>query len=74
MARSDRRELNETILLVLGCVVVGAWVIVVLVQSAFPTHVVPTEVHGIAFVVASALFGSAFVVGRKGGASGSGSE
>lgn len=70
MAASER---NETILLVLGCVVVGAWVIVVLIQAVFPTHIVPTEVHGIAFVVSSALFGSAFIVGRK-GASNAGSE
>lgn len=56
---------RETILLALGCVVVGTWVIAVLIQAAFPTHVVPTEVHGIAFVVATSLFGGAALQARK---------
>ena len=74
MDKSERRERNETILLALGCVVVGAWVIVVLVQAAFPSHVVPTEVHGICFLVATALFGTAYKVGRKNGGPDAGGE
>lgn len=50
---------RETVLLAMGCVVVCAWVVVVLVQSAFPSHEVPREVHGIAFLAATSLFGGA---------------
>lgn len=66
MSPRDRHERRENILLALGCTVVGAWIVLVLIQGVFPTHVVPTEVHGIAFVVASALFGGAAWQGRKG--------
>lgn len=68
MSSRERHELREAILLGLGCVIVGVWVIGVLVQVAFPSHVLPTEVHGIAFVVASALFGGAALAARKGDA------
>lgn len=65
MPKSEQAELRETVLLVLGCVVVAAWIVVVLIQAAYPSHVVPKEVHGIAFLVASSLFGTAFVVNRR---------
>lgn len=71
MGKNEASERRETVLLVLGCVVVGAWIVVVLIQAAFPTHVVPREVHGIAFLVSSSLFGTAFVVNRRGGNGGS---
>lgn len=66
MPKDEGASRSETVLLALGCVVVGAWVTVVLIQGLFPSHVVPTEVHGIAFVVASSLFGSAAWRSRKG--------
>lgn len=66
MNQRDPHELRETVLLVLGCFVVGAWIVAVLIQAAYPTHVVPTEVHAIAFIVSSALFGGAAVAARRG--------
>ncbi len=67
MASGDKGSTREKVLLALGCVVVGAEVIMVLVQSAFPTHVVPAEFHAIAFVVATSLFGGAAIASRKNG-------
>lgn len=65
MTPREAGETRENILLALGCLVVGAWIVVVLIQAAFPSHVVPDAVHGIAFVVASALFGGAALAARK---------
>lgn len=59
------REIREYVLLGLGCLVVIAWIVVVLIHSVYPSHDIPTEVHGIAFIVASALFGTAWASGRK---------
>lgn len=56
---------RERVLLGIGCVVTAVWVIAVLVQVAFPSHQVPQEVHGIMFVIASSLFGSAAWAARK---------
>lgn len=67
MTRRDKNERRETVLLALGCVVIGAEVLMVLVQSAFPTHPVPSEFHALAFLVATALFGSAAWQNRKSG-------
>lgn len=57
--------MRERILLTIGCVVTGVWVVAVLVQVAVPSHVVPPEVHGIMFVIASSLFGSAAWAARR---------
>ncbi len=65
MTRRDKNERRETVLLALGCFVVGAEVVGVLIQQAFPSHVVPTEFHAIALVVATALFGGAAWAARK---------
>lgn len=65
MAANDQHERRETVLLVLGCFVVVAEVVGVLVQQAFPGHPVPTEFHAIAFAVATALFGGAAYNARK---------
>lgn len=74
MANGERRQgLRERVLLTIGCVVTAVWVIAVLVQVAFPTHVVPQEVHGIMFVIASSLFGSAAIAARKSEKNGNGS-
>lgn len=65
MASGERSGTRERVLLGIGCVVTAVWVIAVLVQVAIPSHVVPTEVHGIMFVIASSLFGSAAWAARK---------
>ena len=64
-ARESQHERRETILLVLGCFVVVAEVVGVLIQQAFPGHPVPTEFHAIAFLVATALFGGAAYNAKK---------
>lgn len=61
----SRGPIRERVLLGIGCVVTAVWVVAVLVQVAIPSHVVPTEVHGIMFVIASSLFGSAALSARK---------
>jgi hypothetical protein len=55
----ETREAREKILLVLGCAITSVWVFAVTVQVIFPTHVVPTEVHGVMLVLTPILFGSA---------------
>lgn len=65
MPQRDSPERRETVLLVLGCFVVVAEVIGVLIQQAFPSHPVPTEFHALAFLVATALFGGAAYSARK---------
>lgn len=66
MSSSDKAtEKREKVLLGIGCVVTAVWVIAVLVQVAFPTRVVPTEVHGIMFVIASSMFGTAALSARR---------
>jgi hypothetical protein len=70
VAKREGAWSSETVLLALGCVVVGAWVIAVLVEAAFPSHVVPPEVHGIVFVVATSLFGGAAYANKKNGNNG----
>lgn len=45
--------------------VLAIWGVAVLVQVIFPAHVVPTEVHGIVFVVVTGLFGSAAWSAKK---------
>ena len=65
MGEGERLAIRERVLLTIGCVVTGVWVVAVLVQVAFPDRVVPTEVHGIMFVIASSLFGSAAWAARK---------
>lgn len=67
MAQSDRPRgsARERILLAIGCVVTLVWVVAVLVQVVLPSHVVPAEVHGIMFIIASSLFGSAAWAARK---------
>ena len=67
MAAGDTRERRENVLLTLGCVISGVWVVAVLVQVAFPSHPVPTEVHGVMLVLVPLLFGGAFLTGRKNG-------
>lgn len=66
MAGREPRFDTESVLLALGCVVMGTWVLLVLIQGAFPSHVVPTEVHGICGIVATSLFGGAWFKARKG--------
>lgn len=70
MSDRERSERRETILLVLGCIVVLAEVVMVGVQSAFPSHPVPTEFHAVVLVVATALFGGAALTARKNGGGG----
>ncbi len=41
-------------------------------EVAIPSHVVPAEVHGIMFVIASSLFGSAALSARKSERNGNG--
>ncbi len=65
MSGRDPREVRENVLLGLGCAVIGAWVVGFLVQIAFPSHPVPTEVHGIVAIIAPILFGSAAYQARK---------
>lgn len=65
MTPDPRRERLETVLLVVGVVIVAAWLFGVMVQTIFPTHVVPPEVHGVTFVVVSGLFGGAALTGRS---------
>lgn len=65
MVARDPNERRETVLLALGCFVVVAEVIGVLIQQAFPAHPVPTEFHAIAFLVATALFGGAAYAAKK---------
>lgn len=65
MTGRDKNERRETVLLALGCFVVAAEVVAVLIQVAFPKHVVPTEFHAIAFMVGTALFGTAALAGRR---------
>lgn len=66
MASADRRrERLEIVLLFLGVVIVAVWLVGVTVQTIFPTHVVPPEVHGVTFVVVSSLFGGAALSGRS---------
>lgn len=65
MTARDKNERRETVLLALGCFVVAAEVVGVLIQVAFPAHQVPTEFHAIAFMVGTALFGGAAVAARK---------
>ena len=60
------REIRELVLLALGCLVVGTWLVVVLIHAVFPTHDIPAEVHGIVFLVAGALFGGAVVQNKRG--------
>lgn len=72
MAARENGGRREAILLALGCVVVVAEVILVFVQSLFPAHPVPTEFHGIAFVTATSLFGSAALSARRSEKNGNG--
>lgn len=67
MPSRDANAVRETVLLGLGCVIVAVWVIAVLVQVAFPKHVVPTEVHGVMLVLVPILFGGAAWAARKQG-------
>lgn len=60
-----RRDFREKVLLYTGVGVIAVWAIAVLVQVALPSHEVPTAVTVIALPVATALFGSAWVSGRK---------
>ena len=70
MVKRERGGLAERVLLAIGCAVTAVWVIAVLVQVVLPSHVVPQEVHGIMFVIASSLFGSAAWASRKSGRNG----
>lgn len=71
MTRRDKNERRETVLLGLGCFVVAAEVIGVMIQQAFPSHPLPTEFHALALVVATALFGGAAWAARKQDSNGS---
>ena len=64
MAGGDSGDFREKVLLILGCVICAVWVIAVLVQVAFPKHVVPTEVHGVMLVLIPLLFGGAALQAR----------
>lgn len=72
MANSERGSVRERVLLGIGCTVTAVWVIAVLVQVIFPTHVVPQAVHGIMFVIASSFFGSAAWAARRNEKNGNG--
>lgn len=61
------RDRREIVLLGLGCVICGVWVIAVLVQVVFPQHVVPQEVHAVMLILIPLLFGSAALSSRKNG-------
>lgn len=65
MTRRDPNEIRETVLLLLGCVICAVWVVAVLVQVVFPTHIVPTEVHGVMLILIPLLFGGAALAARK---------
>ena len=65
MAAGEKSAAWERVLLGIGCAVTVVWVFAVIVQVIFPSHVVPTEVHGIMFVIASGFFGSAAWQARK---------
>lgn len=67
MPDRDIRETRERVLLTLGCIIGGVWAIAVLVQVAFPNHVVPTEVHAVMLVLVPLLFGSAAWQARRNG-------
>lgn len=67
MVAGEPRFSPEAVLLTLGCVVMGTWVALVLIQGIFPSHEVPAGVHGICGIVATSLFGGAWFKARKGG-------
>lgn len=55
----------ETVLLALGCLVIIVWAIAVLVQVVNPAHPVPNAVNIVTPIVATGLFGTAYLTGRK---------
>lgn len=63
---------RELVLLGIGVFIVLIWGIAVMVQVISPSHVVPTEVHGVALVVATGFFSAGAIAGwRKGQNNGS---
>lgn len=72
MAGRDPRETREAVLLGLGCVITSVWVIAVLVQVAFPSRVVPPEVHAVMLVLVPTLFGTAAWQSRRANGNGNG--
>ncbi len=65
--RSRGSLARERVLLSIGCVVTAVWAIGSLVQFAYPTHVVPWQVHLVMFSVASFFFGKAAFESYRGG-------
>lgn len=74
MLGRDPNELREVVLLALGCVITAVWVLGVVVQVIFPTHVLPTEVHGVMLVLVPILFGGAAWTARKQNGNGNGGK
>lgn len=67
MSGRDLRSISrEGILLGLGCFIMGVWTFGVVTQILFPSHELPNQVHVIAGVVATSLFGGAALASRKG--------
>lgn len=65
MPGSDPNERRETVLLALGCSIVAVWILLLLVQTVFPSRQVPTEVHAVILILIPLLFGSAWLTARK---------
>lgn len=64
--RRDPNQIREAVLLILGCGVFLVWAVTQLAAVFFARAVDPA-VHGIMLVVVSALFGGAYLAGRKNG-------
>ncbi len=58
-------ERRENVLLVLGCCIIGVWIVGVLVGLIWPTHTLPPAVHGIVGVLVPILFGGAWLTARR---------
>lgn len=63
--RPDPHELREAVLLILGCGVFLVWAVTTMV-SVFGNRPIDPGIHGIMGIVATGLFGGAYLAGRKG--------
>jgi hypothetical protein len=64
VTRHEQLDRRERILLAIGCGVMLVWGIAVLVQVAAPSHPVPDSVSIVTPIVATGLFGSAWLTNR----------